>query len=242
MTICMSGTKTPDGSKRAADALFAIYEKQILDGKLKDGQPLPPEREIVETHGVSRTVVREAVLALANRGLVEARPRYRPVVRTPDYDAALQAVGSVAARLLTIPGGVRNLFDIRIMMEAALVRDAATKADREHLSALKQALDANEAAIDVSKVFFETDIAFHNVLYQIPGNPILPSIHKAYTDWLSVHWTQMPRNPDRNRINFRAHRAIFQAILMRDADAAEAALRSHLDAAWSQVSETFKEL
>ena len=119
---------------------------------------------------------------------------------------------------------------------------AAVSADRHHIANLKDALAANKTAIDVSQDFFDTDIAFHNVLYQIPGNPILPSIHKAYTDWLSVHWLQMPRHPDRNRLNYEAHKAIFEAILMRDPDAAEAALRSHLDAAWSQVSETFSDL
>jgi DNA-binding GntR family transcriptional regulator len=49
----------------------------------------------------------------------------------------------------------------------------------------------------------------------------------------------MPRLVDRNQRNFEAHSAIFQAILMRDPDAAEAALRSHLDAAWDQVRDTF---
>ena len=238
----MTVIQTDQNNSRAADSLISVFEKQILDGTLKDGDPLPPEREIVETYGVSRTVVREAVLALSNKGLVEARPRFRPVVRAPGYDAAFQAVGSVVARLLNVPGGVRNLFDIRIMMEASLVREAAASADRHHIANLKDALAANKTAIDVSQDFFDTDIAFHNVLYQIPGNPILPSIHKAYTDWLSVHWLQMPRHPDRNRLNYEAHKAIFEAILMRDPNAAETALRSHLDAAWSQVSETFSDL
>lgn len=237
----MTELAAPDRSSRAADNLISIFERQIIDGTLRAGDPLPPEREIVQMYGVSRTVVREAVLALSNKGLVEARPRFRPVVRTPGYDAAILAVGSVAKRLLTLPGGVRNLFDIRIMMEASLAREAALVADRHHIAALKSALAENEAAIDNSQIFFETDIAFHNVMYQIPENPILPSIHKAYTDWLSVHWLKMPRDPDRNRINFNSHKAIFDAILMRDPDAAEQALRSHLDDAWQQVIETFKE-
>lgn len=238
----MIDTFASDTTPRAADTLIAIFERQILDGTLKDGQTLPPEREIVQTYGVSRTVVREAVLALSNKGLIEARPRFRPVVRTPGYDAAIQAVGSVVTRLLTVPGGVRNLFDIRIMMEAALARDAAIHANRDHIAEMKEALAANEAAIETSEDFFDTDIAFHSVLYKIPNNPILPSIHKAYTDWLSVHWLQMPRHPERNRVNYQSHRAIYDAVLMRDPDAAEQALRKHLDDAWSQVQHTFKDL
>ncbi|MDA8586043.1 FCD domain-containing protein [Rhodobacteraceae bacterium] len=238
----MPPAKIIDNPIRAADNLILVFERQIMDGTLQDGEPLPTEREIVQTYGVSRTVVREAVLALSNKGLVEARPRFRPVVRKPGYDAAIDAVGSVVARLLTVPGGVRNLFDIRIMMEAALARGAALHANRDHIAALKTALEANEAAIDDSQLFFETDIAFHSVLYDVPNNPVLPAIHKGYTGWLSNHWMQMPRQPDRNRKNARAHRAIFEAILLRDPDAAEAALRTHLDAAWSQVRETFNDL
>ena len=159
---------------RAADALFDVFAGQIAAGVLKDGDTLSPEREIVETYGVSRTVAREAVQALANRGLVEARPRFRPVVRRPGYDAAIQAVGSIAARLLSEQGGVRNLFDLRIMMEVALARETAISANRDHIQRLKRALAANEDAIDDSNLFFQTDIAFHSVLCESPGEPDCP--------------------------------------------------------------------
>ncbi len=226
---------------RAADNLVSIYERQIIDGTLAVGEPLPPEREIMQSFGVSRTVVREAVQALSAKGLVEARPRFRPVVRTPGYDAAIEAVGSVVNRLLTVPGGVRNLFELRIMMEAALVRDAALHADKNHVARMKQALADNEAAISDSQRFFDTDIAFHRVLYEVPDNPVLPPIHQAYTDWLSSHWTRMPRDPEHDHVNYRAHSRIFESILFRDPDAAELALRDHLDYAWNQVRQTFAE-
>lgn len=234
-------TKTnPRDESRAADILFETFERLILDGTFTDGEVLPPEREIVQEYGVSRTVVREAVLALSNRGLVEARPRFRPVVRRPTYDAALQAVQSVVRRLLVDQQGVKNLFDIRIMMEAALVREAALHANRDQIARLKEALSENEAAIEDSARFYETDIVFHHVLYEIPENPVLPSIHRAYTGWLAPQWEKMPRLPERNRKNFDSHSLIFEAILLRDPDAAEGALRSHLRAAWLQVHETFE--
>ncbi len=238
----MTERKSAAKSKRAADGLIQVFEKQILDGTLRVGEPLPPEREIVETYGVSRTVVREAVLALSNKGLVDARPRFRPVVRKPGYDAAIQAAGSVITQLLTAPNGVKNLFDLRIMMEAALVRQAAVEANKDQIAKLKEALGANEAAISDSETFYKTDMAFHGVLYEIPENPVLPSIHRAYRNWLSSHWTKMPRSPERNRANFVMHANIFDAILLRDPDAAEQALRVHLAAAWQQVRRTFGEI
>ncbi len=91
-------------------------------------------------------------------------------------------------------------------------------------------------------MFYRTDMGFHAVLYQIPKNPVLPAVHKAYTAWLAPHWSRMPRLPARNRANYEAHRRIYEAILMRDQDAAEAALRAHLADAWTQVRETFGEI
>ena len=229
-----------EGSQRAADNLFLEFEKMILSGSLKDGDPLPPEREIVEKFGVSRTVVREAILALSNKGLVVARPRFRPVVRKPNFDTAIETIENVVHRLLDQHNGVRNLFDTRIMIEASLVRQAAAQATRSDLEALSQALEHNAAAIEDSEKFYQTDTAFHGVLYQIPRNPLLPSIHKAYTTWLAPYWSKMPRLPARNRENYQAHMAIYEAILMRGPDEAEAALREHLANAWDQVRKTFE--
>jgi len=227
---------------RAADTLVAHFEDQIRTGILPAGATLPPEREMVQTYGVSRTVAREAVLSLANKGLVEARPGFRPVVKRPSYETALAIVGGLVPQLLAQTGGVRNLFDLRIMMEASLVRAAAAEATRDDLHALQQALEDNHAAIKDESHFYITDMAFHGVLYQIPGNPLLPALHRAYSEWLAPHWVQMPRDGARNQTNYEAHKAIYDAILMRDAGAAEDALRRHLADAWQQVRTTFTDL
>lgn len=228
-----------DDSGRAADQVVRSIAERIRSGALADGQPLPPERDLMEEYGISRTVVREAVRTLSSRGLIEALPRHRPVVRKPGFDAAIDAVGSIVSHLLGEPGGVKNLFDTRIMVEAALVRQAAKEASKDDIAALTAALEANSASILDSEEFYRTDNAFHGVLYQIPQNPVLPAIHRAYTTWLAPQWSQMPRLPERNRANLDAHKAIYDAILMRDPDAAEARLRDHLATAWAQVRETF---
>lgn len=232
-------TAGPDDPGRAADRLFRRFTSMIDSGELVEGDVLPPEREIVETYGVSRTVVREAVQALANRGLVEARPRFRPVVRKPSFDAAFETVDTVVGRLLTDPEGVRNLFETRIMIEVSLARQAAKDPGKVDLAALKLALDANGAAISDSALFFETDKAFHAEFYRMTDNPVLMSVHKAYVSWLAPQWTKMPRQPHRNELNFRSHTAIYNAILDGDADQAEAVTRKHLDDAWAQVRATF---
>ena len=214
---------------RAADAVVDALKAMIGSGELPDGRRLPSERELIERFGVSRTVVREAVARLASLGFVESRPRFRPVIRRPGYEAALSAVGSVVTHLLQDGGGVKNLYDTRVFLESGLVRHAALHARKSDIDALRRALAENEAAMADSQLFYATDMAFHAVLYEIPRNPIFPAVHRAFTAWLSPHWQRMPRSAERNRINYLRHSDIFTAIAERDPDAAEAALTAHLD-------------
>jgi len=237
----INGTRMQDQTSktRAADALIEHYEAMILEGRLVPGTPMPPEREIVQEHGVSRTVVREAILGLANRGLLKAQPRHRPVVVKPSYDSALDLINTMAAQFFDKKEDVRNLFGLRVTLEAALVREVSLNAKADDIRKLEEALAANKAEIADSSRFYETDIAFHGVLYEIQGNPLLPQIHKAVTGWLSVHWLDSPLLPERNKINYEAHAQIFECILRRDPDQAEAALRSHFEFAMARLEEVF---
>ena len=233
---------TGQATGRAADQVVEALTLRIRDGTLPNGEPLPAERDLMAEFGISRTVAREAVVILSSQGLVDAKPRFRPVVRKPGFEAAFDAAGSVVANLLLQPNGVRNLFDSRILVEAALVRGAATDATKQDIIDLKAALAANGAAVDDSDLFYETDMRFHEVFYRISGNPLWTAIHRSYSMWLAPQWGQMPRLPERNRSNYAAHAAILDAILMRDPDAAEAAMRAHLTEAWEQVHQTFGDL
>ena len=235
----MNEPSEPASGKRAADMIVADIEKQIASGALKGAAPLPSERELMEEFGASRTVVREAITALSNRGLVECKPRYRPIVRRVGYETVIDTTGPVIRQLLHEPQGVKNLYDTRVFIERGLVRDAALYASRSNIQELKAALQANENAIPNSDEFYETDTAFHRVLYCIPANPIFPAAHEGFVSWLAPQWDRMERSPERNQRNYAAHVAIYQAILERDPDAAEAALVSHLDAAWDFVRTTF---
>ena len=134
---------------------------------------------------------------------------------------------------------MKNLYDVRVFLESALARNAALHARKDDVIALRQALEANEKAISDSGMFYATDVAFHAVFYDVPRNPVFPSIHKAFTGWLSPHWERMLRSPERNRVNYLSHREIFRAVIERDPDAAEHALQSHLGAAWEYVRGTF---
>ena len=226
---------------RAADELFDHFAHQIQSGALKEGDTLPTEREIVETHGVSRTVVREALRQLASRGLILARPRFRPVVRRASFDAALETVDALINQLLAEPEDVRQLYETRMMLEASLARHAAFHASDKQIAELRLALEDSGSVVSDNEKFFQSDMAFHEVLYRIKGNGILMALHRGYAKWLSPQWSAMARNREHNMRNHLAHKAIFEAVERRDPDAAEAALLNHLEHAWLQVCETFEQ-
>lgn len=228
-------------SARAADHVIAAIEARIAAGGIDHGDRLPSERALMEEFGASRTVIREAITALANRGLLDCRPRHRPVVRQPGFETVLDATGPAIRQLLGAEGGVENLYRARVFIERALVREAAQRADRSAIAALKHALAANAAAVGEAEAFYRTDVAFHRVLYEVPGNPVFPAVHAGFVSWLTPRWDRMAHSADTDARNLAAHRAIFEAILERDADAAEAALGEHLETAWELVRLSFEQ-
>jgi GntR family transcriptional regulator, sialic acid-inducible nan operon repressor len=229
-----TGRRRP-ASAQVGDRLAGM----IFAGELGGGQRLPPERELVQRFGVSRSVVREAITSLAQRGLLLARPGHRPIVRSPSFEVAIESLGGVVGHLLRDADGAAALFGSRVFFEAALARHAALHASAADLEGLAAALERNRAAIGDPGESYLTDVAFHGALYRVPRNPIFPAVHKAYVDWLMRHWARMHRGAELDRLNHAGHAAILGAIAARDPDAAEAAMRRHLGAAWEQVSATF---
>jgi DNA-binding FadR family transcriptional regulator len=225
--------------RRASEALYDRLASGILRGDLAVGNPLPSERKLMRQFGVSRSVVRETIIALASRGLLKTRSGYRPVVSKPDYGSALESMDQLIAHLIAEEGGVKNLFDSRVFFEAALARWAALNARKEDIEDLKQKLLCNRESIGVRTVFEATDVAFHDVLYAIPHNPVYPAIHRAYVDWLRKPWSCIESTEEIDLMMYGGHEAISKAIIARDPELAEEALRRHLNTAWEFVRSNF---
>jgi GntR family transcriptional repressor for pyruvate dehydrogenase complex len=133
--------------------------------------------------------------------------------------------------MLAATDGVRNFQNARLFFEVGLARHAARHATPEDVDELRRALETNHAALSDLDRFERTDVAFHYVLAVIPRNPIFTAIHAAIAEWLvqqrhiTLNWRGRKGTAEEA---YRAHKAIYDAIAAKDADAAESAMRDHL--------------
>jgi GntR family transcriptional repressor for pyruvate dehydrogenase complex len=207
-------------------------EQQIIEGTYAVGDLLPSERDLMREFGVGRPAIREALFHLRNMGLIELRSGERALVRQPTTESVVETLSGVAHHMLAAPGGLRNFQNARMFFEIGLARHAAQHASNAEVTELKSALEANFNALGDLARFEKTDVAFHYILAIIPKNPIFPAIHAAFVEWLvdqrhvTLNWRGRQGTA---KVAYEAHAAIFDAIADRDADAAEAAMRNHLE-------------
>ena len=125
----------------------------------------------------------------------------------------------------------------RLLFEAGVAWQAARMATDEDIRRLKEALDANVAAIGNTGVFIRTDVAFHYELTVITRNPIFTGVHDALVGWLIDQRTTTIHMPDADRLSVRDHTAIYEAVAARDPMRAFHEMTSHL----RLISELYRE-
>lgn len=203
-------------------------EAQILDGHLRPGDSLPSERELMSVYQVGRPAVREALLSLQKSGLIAISTGERARVIQPSASILVDELGSAARYLLNTEAGVREFQQARAFFETALARHAALHATAEDLVRLEEALAANEKAIDDQAEFARSDVTFHFVIAQIPRNSLFSALHSAMIVWLTEQRSTSLQVAGAREAAVASHRAIFEAIRRKDADAAETAMKTHL--------------
>ncbi|WP_029008806.1 GntR family transcriptional regulator [Azospirillum halopraeferens] len=206
---------TAGTGRRGTSAAATIYRDlrdAIVGVRRKPGEPII-EKQIAEAYGVSRTPVREAVLKLADEGLVEIFPQS----------------GTFVARIPL--AGLPEAIIIRRVLEEATVRFAAERATRSRVAALRANLELQremEAAGDLEG-FHDADEAFHALLAEASGYPGFWTV----TQQVKMHVDRYRKLtlPVSGRVGqvIAEHEAIVAAIAGRDPDGAVRALVDHLD-------------
>jgi len=184
--------------------------RMILTGELDAGQQIK-ELAIAERLGVGRSSVREALRALEEAGLVSQQKNRGAFVRAPSAQE------------------IREIFELRVLLEEAALRklaQAASAAQLRHLRALLEQMDraAREAQTDA---YHALNIAFHEALIDFADNAKLAAIYRRLVNELALCRRRNLEDPGQLSLSVSEHRAIVRAIAAGDAEACAQALRAH---------------
>ena len=220
----------PKMDRRIYQNIAQKLAEKINSGELPDGSLLPSERELAESFGASRTSIREALLSLQASGLVSVRQRARARVTQLNNPAFLNQLSSSAQSLLARPHGMADFQEARTLFECGLARYAARHASPKELDRLALALAQNKKAISDHVMFSKTDLAFHDILAELPRNPIFAALNAALSEWLLAQRNVSIQAPIRGvaRRAYQGHEAIYEAIAAHDPEAADQAMAEHL--------------
>jgi GntR family transcriptional regulator, transcriptional repressor for pyruvate dehydrogenase complex len=215
-------------AERLSDRLAALLGQQIDSAALKPGDRLPTEQQLALTHGVSRTVVREAVHQLKSRQLVVSRqgsgvyvaptPLHRPLM----FDAAV--LDSIQA--------VVHVVEARRALEGEIAALAAERATRAQIAAMRRALKQIDLAAAAGKDGVAEDLAFHKVIWEATRNPQFRLLLGFLEQYLR-EGMRITRGNEARRIDFMQavrieHQAIVDAIALRDPALARKRAREHM--------------
>lgn len=219
-----------------AEAVTRDLVRDVVTERYPAGGTLPSAETLGETYTVSRTVIREAVTALTEKGLVAARQGVGTVVldrsswRLLD-PMVLEAIFHREDGLLFID----QLIEIRIALEGSMAASAAralTVDDREQLTAR---FDALTSALAASDGYNEADVAFHAAIHQFSGNEFAREIISSIQGKARLvnEYTGAP--PDGHTdTTHEEHRHIYEAVTSGDAGAAAELMRAHISRSWTR--------
>lgn len=211
-------------------SLVDRVEMKIIDlfinKGLKVGDALPKEVELAEILGVSRTVIREAMLRLRMVGLIDSKKHRGAVLTNPDLLSPLKK--SLHPSILA-EKTLRDLFEMRLMLEvgmADLLFERITDADLEELDKIV----ANEPMHPDATLFNIIDeIAFHGKLYEISGNQMLKDFqHMLFPVFQYVHTSGLLTKASQSK-TFISHRGLVDILKVGNPEVFRNAMRKHLD-------------
>jgi DNA-binding FadR family transcriptional regulator len=209
-----------------------VLGEAIVAGRYGAGSSIPPEPTLGEELGVSRTVVREAIKSLVAKGMVSTGPkvgtRVLPSERWNWFDpdvVAWQGKAGLTREFL------RDLQELRRVVEPAAVRLAAERATAQEIADVETAYAGMKAAIDHGGDYVTHDLRFHQGLMHACHNRMLVQMGKAIGALLRTSFEISTRKPDSSRRSLPLHRAVLDAVQARDPVGAEKAILVLIDSA-----------
>jgi GntR family transcriptional regulator, transcriptional repressor for pyruvate dehydrogenase complex len=217
---------------RLSEQIAEQIQRNIIEGKLKQGDRLAPERELAEQLGVSRTVIREATKVLQERGLVKVITGSGTYATRIEPAVVSQSIG------LFVQGykhSFRDLLEIRRMLEVEVAGMAAERATNEDIHLLTACLDEMKAVLpeirtttEKMEKFVEADLRFHQYLGKASNNSLLPILLLPITDLLLEFRRKASSFPGAPERAISYHQTVLECVCSRDSQRCREAMRNHL--------------
>jgi GntR family transcriptional repressor for pyruvate dehydrogenase complex len=216
----------PRGST-LANRVTRQIERLIVEGQLKPGDRLPPERTLARQFGVSRTVIREAVRALVAKSLLDVRAGSGTVVRSPSTESVAQSM-----KLLLRAGqpelDYEKVHEIRRLLEVEIAGLAAERRTSEDLKGMEEILDRASKIQDNRDEFAQSDVDFHAALASATHNELFSLVLDSLVDiMLQVRQMAFGVSGMPSRA-LRYHQAILEQVKAGDPEGARQAMHEHL--------------
>ena len=212
-----------------AEDLVTELSRRIREGELARAAKLPTESQVMQEHGVSRTVVREAISRLQASGLVETRHGIGTFVR----DIPSASGFYIDPDSIVTLHDVLAVLELRISLEVEAAGLACSRRTDQQLQLMRDSLDAlNSPAVSVDYAV-SADFQFHQQIALATGNryftDIMLHLGLSIIPRTRLHSTRHTSDagPYLERLS-REHEDIYKAIARRDSDTARAAMRLHL--------------
>lgn len=206
----------------------------IRSRHLNPGDRLPGERQLVESLGVSRTSVREALRSLEGMGLIEVRAGVGAFVKHPVSEFVQTALPHP---LLVDRETLHKLFQLRQIIETGAVAIAARQATNDDLNKIRQAVEQMEACYAAQDLngMVEADIELHRAILVATGNDILVRVMDNTADLLKEMRRASLSISEGVPLTIAGHRAILAALESRQPEAARQAMQEHLNTVFKKV-------
>jgi DNA-binding FadR family transcriptional regulator len=210
----------------------------IVAGRYAAGAVVPPEPLLCEELGVSRTVVREAIKSLIAKGLVSTGPKVGTRVLSEDqwnwFDPDVIAWKSRSGLTRDF---LRDLQDLRRVMEPAAVRLAAERATLQDLAGIEAAFAGMKKATEEGGDYVAHDLRFHQGLLRASHNRMIVQMSKVLSALLRTSFEISTTREDGPRQSLPLHRAVLDAVIAHNPAAAEQAILVLIDGANEDIEE-----
>jgi len=157
------------------DRVEANLVELLKERKLKVGDSIPKEIELADALGVSRTVVREALLRLRMMGLIESKKKKGAVITSPDLFGIMSK--TMNPHILD-QDTLKEIFEIRLVLEIGMADLIFRRVKKEDIEELRKIVSNEPPATQYHLFNIEHEIAFHGKLYEITGNETMKKFQK----------------------------------------------------------------